>query len=216
MASSDSSERAARNEVLQFFRAWLANPRLMGAVLPSSAALGSAITAEITPKSAPVIELGPGTGVFTRALLERGVPENKVALLENEPKLAHLLRIRFPAARVLCTDAARLKHIEPFDGEPAGAVLSGLPLLSIPPATVTAILEGAFVHLRPEAVFYQFTYVPRCPVPRSTLEKLGLTATRTGLVFGNLPPAFIYRIERQPAKPRHPAAGTQRTAKHRG
>ena len=160
-----------------------------GAPFWSSAALGKAITAEITRASAPVIELGPGTGVFTHAILGRGVPENRITLLEYDPRFAELLRLRFPAARVLCGDAARLRRLEPFDGERAGAVLSGLPLLSMSPKKILGILEGAFTHLRPGAAFYQFTYGPRCPVPRPILDRLGLKAIRTAHVLGNVPPA---------------------------
>jgi len=182
---------------LRFFRAWLSNPRLVGAILPSSAALGKAITAEITVVSAPVIELGPGTGVFTRAMLGRGVPEHKMALCELEPNFAQRLRLRFPAAQVVCADAARLRAVELFGGERAGAVLSGLPLLNMPADKVAEIVDGAFRHLRPGAAFYQFTYGRHCPVPRVILEQLGLKAVRTRRVIANLPPASVYRISRR-------------------
>ena len=200
MTTINASKRLGSKELLEFFRAWISNPRRVGAVLPSSEALADAITAEITRASAPVIELGPGTGVFTRALLGRGVPENRLALLEFEPRFAQLLVLLFPAARVLCKDAARLRHLEPFDGEQAGAVLSGLPLLSLSPKSIFGILEGAFAHLRPGAAFYQFTYGPRCPVPRPILDRLGLKAIRTRRVLGNLPPASVYQIVRRPAR----------------
>jgi phospholipid N-methyltransferase len=95
-------------------------------------------------------------------------------------------------------DAARLKSIELFDGEPVGAVVSGLPLLSMPANEVIAILDGAFAHMRADGAFYQFTYGPRCPVRRSVLERLGLKAVRIGGALANMPPASVYRIRKRP------------------
>lgn len=186
-----------------FFRAWLKSPLRVAAVLPSGRALAAAITAEIGPHSAPVIELGPGTGAFTRALVGRGVPESRLALIEAGPDFADLLRQRYPAAEVLCMNATALGSAELFDGEKAGAVVSGLPVLSMPPKAVIAILDGAFSHLRPEGAFYQFTYGPRCPIPRALLDRLGLKAVRIGRAVANVPPAAVYRITRR--RPRPPA-----------
>jgi phosphatidylethanolamine/phosphatidyl-N-methylethanolamine N-methyltransferase len=180
-----------------FFCAWLSAPVRVGAVMPSSSALADAITAEISPATAPVIELGPGTGMFTRALLARGVPEESLALVEYGSDFARLLQFRFPRARTLWMDAARLKDVELFCGARAGAVVSGLPLLSMSPKKVIAILEASFEHLRPEGAFYQFTYGPRCPVPRALLDRLGLKATRLGWTLANFPPAAVYRIRRR-------------------
>jgi phosphatidylethanolamine/phosphatidyl-N-methylethanolamine N-methyltransferase len=180
-----------------FFRAWVRDPRRVAAVVPSSAALATAMTASIAPACAPVIELGPGTGVFTAALLERGVPEHRIALVELGEEFADSLRRRFPLATLVHHDASRLGSLEFFDGEPAGAVVSGLPLLSMPPARVRRVLQDAFARLRPGGAFYQFTYGFRCPVPARLLHRLGLKATRVGVALRNLPPAAIYRIERR-------------------
>jgi phospholipid N-methyltransferase len=190
-----------------FFCSWVAAPVRVGAVMPSSSVLADAITAEISPATAPVIELGPGTGVFTQALLARGVLEESLALVEYGSDFARLLQLRFPRARTLWMDAARLKDVELFGGARAGAVVSGLPLLSMSPKKVIAILEGSFGHLRPEGAFYQFTYGPRCPVPRALLDRLGLKATRLGWTLANVPPAAVYRIRR-----RHPQLATSVSA----
>jgi phospholipid N-methyltransferase/membrane protein DedA with SNARE-associated domain len=184
-----------------FFRAWLKAPLRVAAVVPSGRALAAAITAEIGPDSAPVIELGPGTGAFTRALIARGIPESQLALVEAGPDFAALLRDRFPGAQVLCMNAARLGAADPFDGEKAGAVVSGLPVLSMPPKTVIGILNGAFGHLRPDGAFYQFTYGPRCPIPRAILDRLGLKAVRIGRAVANVPPAAVYKITRRWQRP---------------
>lgn len=185
---------------LSFFLHWLSDPRQVGAVAPSSSALADAITAEIAPESAPVIELGPGSGAITRALIERGIPQHRLALVEQSPRFAGMLERYFPHARVLCVDAAVLASIDVFDGERAGAVVSGLPLRLMPPNKVGAILANAFWRLRPGAAFYQFTYGARSPVPRTVLDRLDLTATLIGRTFANFPPAAVYRIQRRDAQ----------------
>jgi phosphatidylethanolamine/phosphatidyl-N-methylethanolamine N-methyltransferase len=190
-------------DLFEFFRAWLSDPVRVGAVMPSSSALANTITAEISPASAPVIELGAGTGVFTRALLARGVPEDRLALIDYGSDFVRLLQFRFPRARTLWMDAAHLKDVELFGGARAGAVVSGLPLLSLSPKKVIAILESSFGHLRPDGAFYQFTYGPRCPVPRTLLDRLGLKATRVGTAFANFPPATVYRIRRRSPRSSH-------------
>jgi phosphatidylethanolamine/phosphatidyl-N-methylethanolamine N-methyltransferase len=186
---------------LSFFLHWLSAPLQIGAVAPSSQALAAVITTEIAPEIAPVIELGPGSGAFTRALLDRGIPQRRLALIEQSPRFAFALREQFPAARVLCVDAAALRSIDVFPGEAAGAVVSGLPLLLMSPNKVRAILESAFMRLRPDGAFYQFTYGSRSPVACPILDGLGLTATRIGGTFVNIPPAAVYRIARHPAEP---------------
>ncbi|QCI63329.1 class I SAM-dependent methyltransferase [Phreatobacter stygius] len=185
-------------DILPFFRAWIANPLQVAAVAPSGAALAELMTRDITPDSGPVLELGPGTGAFTRALLARGVRECDLTLVEYGSDFARLLSHRFPAARVRWMDAAQLAPAGLFDDAPAGTVISGLPLLSMPPRKVMAILSGAFASLRQGGSFYQFTYGPNCPVPRRILDRLGLKATRTGRALLNVPPAAVYRISRRP------------------
>jgi phospholipid N-methyltransferase len=180
-----------------FLRSWLQNPLRVGAVAPSGRALAELMTGAITPADCPIIELGPGTGAFTRALLARGIPEHRLVLIEADATFARTLQERFPAARVLTMDAAMLGHASGFLGdEQAGAVVSGLPLASMPAAKTAAIIEGAFRHIRADGAFYQFTYLPRCPIRRPALQRLGLEARRAGIALANVPPAIVYCIRR--------------------
>lgn len=181
----------------RFLTAWLADPLRTAAIAPSGRHLAQLITQEIGPHSAPVLELGPGTGAFTRALLGRGIPEHKLTLVEMSPDFADLLRTRFPQARVIEASAAGLSAAAIFPDRPAGAAISGLGLLSMHPRTVLTILRTTFACLRPGASLYQFTYGPRCPVPKAILNRLGLKAERIGGTWANLPPAAVYRISRQ-------------------
>ncbi len=186
-------------DVAPFLRAWIANPLRVGCIRPSGAALADLMTSEISSETGLVIELGPGTGVFTHALLARGVRERDLTLVECGPAFARILDRRFPEARVLRSDAARLNQAALFSGAPVGAVVSGLPLLSMSPRKIMAILSGAFRYLRPGGALYQFTYIPRCPVPREILDRLGLRAVRMGSALANVPPAAAYRISRRSA-----------------
>ncbi|MCC8962723.1 SAM-dependent methyltransferase [Bradyrhizobium sp. Pear76] len=188
-------------DILPFFRAWVRNPLRVAAVAPSGPAVASLMTQEITADTGPVIELGPGTGVFTDALLRRGVRQRDLTLVECGSEFIPLLQGRFPGARVLWMDAAWLKRERLFEGAPVGAVVSGLGLLIMPPEKVTTILDGAFGYLRADGAFYQITYGPRCPVADVILDRLDLQATCIGQTFRNLPPASVYRISR-----RHPHA----------
>ncbi|WP_342361158.1 class I SAM-dependent methyltransferase [Terrarubrum flagellatum] len=182
-----------------FLRSWAADPLRVAAVAPSGEALADIITREVDQRSGHVIELGPGTGVFTRKLLKRGVDPRDLTLIENGSEFAICLQARFPNARVLWMDAARLKGLDLENRAAVGAVVSGLPLLSMTPRQVMSILDGAFSHLRTDGAFYQFTYAARCPVPQPILDRLGLRATLVGRTFRNIPPASVYRISRRKA-----------------
>ncbi|EWY40897.1 SAM-dependent methlyltransferase [Skermanella stibiiresistens SB22] len=181
----------------RFIRSWITEPSRVAAVVPSSASLARLITSEIGAAQSPVLELGPGTGVFTKALLDRGLDQADLTLVEFGVEFVTVLRERFPRARILHQDASRLSALDLFPEAAAGAVVSGLGLLSMPPRTVIAILTSAFACLRPHGAFYQFTYGPRCPVARPILDRLGLKARRIGGTVSNLPPAAVYRISRR-------------------
>lgn len=188
------------SDAVQFLRAWISDPRRVASITPSSSALAALITSEITPQTTPVVELGPGTGVFTKALLARGVPPERLLVVERETKFAAMLEERFPGVGVLAMDATELGRVELFGGEPVKAVISGLPFLSMPARAIMGVLDGCFAHLSADGSFYQFTYGARCPVPRLILERLGLKALRIGRTFSNFPPATVYRFRRRPMR----------------
>lgn len=183
-----------RSDYVKFLRSWMANPLKVSAVAPSGQSLARLMTAEILPNNGPVMELGPGTGVFTKALLARGVAEDDLTLVEFGADFAHMLGTRFPGTRVVRMDATQLAESALYDGAPVGAVVSGLPLLSMSARSIEQILAGAFGYMREGGAFYQFTYRPMCPVPRPVLERLGLKATLVGRTVRNIPPAAVYRV----------------------
>lgn len=189
--------RGASRDTLLFFRSWLSQPLRVAAIAPSGASLAEIITRDIGPATGPVIELGPGTGAFTRKLLERGVHPGDLTLVESGDEFAAVLQGRFPHLRVLHMDATHLGAGGLFENASVGAVVSGLPLLSMSAHRVMRILSAAFRYVRPGGAFYQFTYTTRCPVPRPILDRLGLRANLVGRTILNVPPAAVYRIRRR-------------------
>ncbi|QPF81977.1 SAM-dependent methyltransferase [Bradyrhizobium genosp. L] len=186
------------HDFLSFFTAWMAAPGRVGAIAPSGTALAELITRDVTAATGPVLELGPGTGAFTYHLLKRGLRQQDLTLIEYGSDFMRLLQLRFPGARVLWMDAARLASERLYDGAPVGAVISGLPLLNMSPRKVISIVGGAFSYLRPGGAFYQFTYGMRCPIPRPILDRLSLRATLVDRAILNVPPAAVYRLTRRP------------------
>ena len=184
------------SDFLPFIRAWVTDPRKISAISPSSPALARLITSEINTQSTPVLELGPGTGVFTRALLDRGLREDDLTLIEAGPDFSRLLSERYPRARILQMDACRLGKKGLFAAGELASAISGLPLLSMSPRQIMGILSGSFEYLRDDGAFYQFTYGPRCPIPSTILDRMGLRASRIGTIMRNVPPSSVYRISR--------------------
>ncbi|TPK34844.1 phospholipid methyltransferase [Mesorhizobium sp. B2-5-4] len=184
------------NDALSFLVAWTVAPFRVGSVTPSSSSLAALMTRNIGPETGPVLELGPGTGPFTRALLSRGVKEEDLTLIESDADFAALLKRRFPAARIFEMDAVGLRHLSLFHRPVIGAAVSGLPFRLISPRRTLAILEGVFANLRPDGALYQFTLGRRCPFDQSLLDRLDLEVTRVGHTFRNFPPATVYRIAR--------------------
>ncbi|MFZ5747347.1 MAG: class I SAM-dependent methyltransferase [Pseudomonadota bacterium] len=191
------TERSGFADIAHFLRSWLSNPLRVGAIAPSGKVLARAMVRDIHPGDGPVLELGPGTGVFTQAILNRGVAPSALTMVEYGADLAALLRRRFPECRVLEMNAADLARTDLGAGPPVATVISGLPLLAMPQDVVGDILAGAFHHLRPDGAMIQFTYGPKCPVPAPVLERLGLEAEYLGRIWRNVPPAAIYRITRR-------------------
>jgi phosphatidylethanolamine/phosphatidyl-N-methylethanolamine N-methyltransferase len=170
---------------------WLKNPLRMGAVTPSGPILARRMAAYIDPLgTGPVVELGPGTGPVTKALIDRGVDQSRLVLVEFSGEFCRLLRERFPKATVIQGDAYTLKRtLAGRLNGPLDAVVSGLPLVTRPEPVRLALLHDAFDLLRPGAPFVQFTYAVVSPVP---LKSGGFTAEPSERIWRNMPPARVW------------------------
>ena len=138
----------------------------------------------------PVIELGPGTGPVTEALVAHGIDPARLILVEFDPTFCRLLRQRYPAATVVQGDAYSLKRVLGIElSEPAAAVVSGLPLFTKPLKTRLKLLYEAFALMDPGAPFVQFTYATIPPIPKA-LDRVRSEASER--IWMNIPPARIW------------------------
>lgn len=177
---------------LRFLRGALARPRSVGAIAPSSPALARAIAAQIDPIfPGKILELGPGTGVVTQAIVDMGIEPERLVMIEYDPHFASLLAQRFGRACVIEGDAFDLANTLGNRGAPFAAIVSGLPLLNQPPQRRKALIDAALDRLAPGAPFIQFSYGLKPPVLGTLKAPVQLGA----FVWRNLPPArvWVYR-----------------------
>jgi phosphatidylethanolamine/phosphatidyl-N-methylethanolamine N-methyltransferase len=182
------------DDEVRFLRSWIEKPLHMGAVMPSGRVLARTMAQYVDIHSTgPVVELGPGTGAITNALIEHGVDQKRLVLVEYNPGFCALLRDRYPQAKVVQGDAYALRDTlwDVLSG-PASAVVSGLPLVTKPMLTRLKLIRDAFIALAPGAPFVQFTYSVAPPIPKSLP---GVSTEASERIWMNLPPArvWVYR-----------------------
>jgi phosphatidylethanolamine/phosphatidyl-N-methylethanolamine N-methyltransferase len=184
---------SAATDQLRFLARLIARPRHTGAVAPSSAALARAMAAQIDPGAdLPILELGPGTGVVTEALVARGIAPERITSVEYDPDFAALVRGRCPGVNVIRGDAFDLdKTLGDRAGDKLSAIVSSLPLVNFPAAMGNALLKDVFARLAPGAPFVQFSYRLKPPVAPPP----GVTVKRAAVIWLNIPPArvWVYR-----------------------
>ena len=175
-----------------FLREWFADPQRTGAVTPSSPKLAAAMARWLpSDPESYVLELGPGTGAVTAALIERGLREDRLVAIEKNPKMARLLRKRFPSAHIITGDAWHLDDLLLERGEPiesVGAVISSLPLLNFPPNGRRRWPKKSAQILAPSGKWVQFSYHIGNGHPQGA-SQFQLHASK--IVWLNLPPARV-------------------------
>lgn len=172
-----------------FFRRWLANPLQMGSIVPSSPALCRRLAqhAACGPDEM-VLELGAGTGVISRALLDSGLPARRLVLVEIVPSMAEHLRQALPGAHVLEGDASELPTLLQGIGGRIGSVICGIPLVLLSLAEQKRLV-GAMAEVAPGRGFLHYSYCATSPL---SLRKLNLTARRLAWTPLNFPPASVW------------------------
>lgn len=178
-----------------FFRAWMAAPLRAGAQVPSGRGLAKAMAAAVDPEApGVVVELGPGTGAITSALIERGIAPERLILIEADPQFCTLLKERYPTARVLESDAyAAPRVLRELGVGPIAAVVSGLPLLTQKPMKRQRLLLGLLRLGVPGSAFVQFTYFYRSPIPIGTRI---IATNASPMIWWNLWPARVFTYRR--------------------
>jgi phosphatidylethanolamine/phosphatidyl-N-methylethanolamine N-methyltransferase len=182
------------DDEVRFLRSWIEKPLHMGAVMPSGRVLARTMAQYVDVESSgPVVELGPGTGAITNALIEHGIDQKRLVLVEYNPGFCALLRDRYPHAKVVQGDAYALRDsLWDVLNVRASAVVSGLPLVTKPMLTRLKLIRDAFLALSPGAPFVQFTYSVAPPIPKSLP---GVSTEASERIWMNLPPArvWVYR-----------------------
>lgn len=181
--------RRFRNENGMFLWQLLRHPSQVSAVVPSSRRLAEAMAASIPLGAVNVAEFGAGTGRLTRAILKRGVAPRDLHVFEINRAFAARLKAMFPGVTIHERPAQDLARagLARLD-----AVVSGLPLLSMPEAVRDEIVAAALDRLEPGGVFVQFTYGLVSPLPEAILQRFGLSFRKSRRIWTNLPPATVY------------------------
>lgn len=175
--------------LMLFAREILSNPREIGAACPSSPILGRAMANALpTHLNGIVIELGAGTGTITAALLARGIPPEKLLVLERSANMVKHLREKFPQLQIVEGDAAQLGQYLNKNTKVA-AIVSGLPLRSLPPMVVKKIINQIKRLLHREGVLIQFTYDLRGQWFEEQYKPF--RRAQSTIVWRNLPPARV-------------------------
>jgi phosphatidylethanolamine/phosphatidyl-N-methylethanolamine N-methyltransferase len=178
---------------IRFFRGWIDKPRTVGSIVPTSSITARRMASVIDLSSnLPVLELGPGTGVITRAILARGVKPENLWSVEYSSDFVEHLRDVFPAANIVEGDAFDLDSSLPDQNMMFDCAISGVPLLNFPVERRVSYVKGILDRLPPGRPLVQFTYGPLSPVPQ---RRGDYTIEHFDFIVRNLPPAqlWIYR-----------------------
>ena len=194
--SATRERRDPLEDEARFLRSWLERPLVTGSVTPSGRMLARTMASYVDPRqTGPVIELGPGTGPVTEALIRRGIDQERLVLVEFAQDFCELLRRRFPRATVVRGDAYSIRDtLGSLLKEPCAATISSLPLFTKPMEQRLDLLQSAHDLMHPGAPFVQFTYAVVPPIPQKC-EAGSYTAAPSNRVWLNLPPArvWVYR-----------------------
>ena len=174
-----------------FLRGLLDHPRDVSAPTPSSPALAAVIAAQVDPQiEGLVLELGPGTGVVTQALLDRGVTAGRLLVIENNDFFVAVLKRRFPGVRIVHGDAMAFERYLPQDARIA-AIVSGLPLLNFPAEARRDLIERALSRQSQRGRFVQLSYGWQPAVAAN-----GRFSVSKSVVWRNFPPAHVWTYRR--------------------
>lgn len=190
-ANSGNEPIPQQSALLNFLTCWFRNPKTVGAIAPSGPALSHTMAAIVDPSvEGPIIELGPGTGPVTAALLERGIDPSRLVLVEYDEAFCKSLRSKYPAVKVVQGDAFALDEtLRGHADAPFCAVVSSLPLLNFTQEQRQKLIENAMKLLRPRSPFIQFTYGANSPLP---VQSHLYETTASKRIWWNLPPARVW------------------------
>jgi len=190
-----SSTKANRRSKLFFLKQYLRNPFGTGGVAPSGRQLAKLMVSKLAPQPSEIIvELGPGTGAFTRELLAQGVEPTNLILVEFNKEFVKFLRREFPNLRIVEGPAQELPQLLKTQKQASvKKIISGIPLRSMKPTECRQIAMAVAAVLEPGGLFVQFSYFKASPVPKEVAAEVGLTGECIGSAMNNVPPAFVWQ-----------------------
>lgn len=198
--SNRMNETSGRGDFARFFATWIRHPLKLGAVAPSSPAYCRMMVEHAsTGIEGPVLELGPGLGVVTRALLDKGVSPGRITSIEYEKGFADLLKARFPAVNVVEGDGFDLdKTLGTAPKTRFAAILFAIPILNMTQAERQALFTRYFERLLPGGNLTQLSYLPTAPVKPVPGV---FTVASSPIVWSNIPPARVWIYSQDKKRP---------------
>jgi len=182
------------DDEIRFLKGWIDRPKAVGSLVPTSSVTARRMASVVDPSSPlPVLEVGPGTGVITRAILDRGIRPDRLVAVEYSADFARHLRRAFPGVTVIEGDAFDLgRTLGVLAGQRFDCVVSGVPLLNFPVPRRVAYVESLLDRIPIGRPVVQLTYGPRSPVPPGHGD---YTVEHFDFVIRNIPPTqlWIYR-----------------------
>ncbi len=182
------------DEEIRFFKGWRSNMKAVGSIVPTSGITARRMASVVNPHSGlPVLELGPGTGVITKAILQKGVqPENLVSVEFSTDFFQHLVKT-YPAVDFINGDAFDLdKTLGARRDQQFDSVISAVPLLNFPMHMRVSLIDDLLSRIPVGRPVIQISYGPLSPVVAMPDR---YQISHYDFVVRNIPPAqlWVYR-----------------------
>ncbi|MBX9454790.1 MAG: methyltransferase domain-containing protein [Rhizobium sp.] len=183
------------DDEIRFIKGVMSTPKTVGAIMPTSSRMAARMASIIdTASGLPVLELGPGTGVITKAILDKGVAPENVVSVEYSGEFVRHLRGKYPGVNFINGDAFSLAEtLENYRGKQFDCVISGIPLLNFPMHQRVKLIEDLLKLVPVGRPVVQFSYGPVSPVvarPDSYVIK------HFDFIVRNIPPAQIWHYRK--------------------
>lgn len=179
------------DDEIRFFRGMMSQPKTVGAIMPTSTRMAARMASIIdTGSGLPVLELGPGTGVITKAILARGIAPEKLVSVEFSTPFYDHLRLKYSGVNFINGDAFNLEEtLKDFRGQKFDSVISGIPLLNFPMHKRVTLIESLLDLMPAGRPVVQFSYGPVSPV---IARPDSYRISHFDFVVCNIPPAQIW------------------------
>jgi len=181
--------------IFVWLKNWLKYPLVLGAVLPTQKFASDLMASDVNSELGTVVELGAGTGQITQSILNKGIKEEDLILVEINKEFSKILKEKFPKAQIYSEDV--ISFLEKFQkrfNRKIDLIISGIPLVSLNKKTRDKLCEISVGNLSESGNFFQITYFIRCSFSKEVIKKYNLSKKLNGFTPYNVPPAFIWKI----------------------